>query len=52
VGANQQTAKVLSELVPGVTTQMGGYIKVRSDQPIWIWGAIGSSEMIAAAPPL
>ncbi len=50
VGANQQIAKVLSDLVPGVTTQTGGYIKVRSDQPIWIWGAIGSAEAIAALP--
>lgn len=50
VGANQQVAKVLSELVPGVTTQIGGYIKIRSDQPVWIWGTIGSAEMIAALP--
>jgi hypothetical protein len=52
IGPDEHIAAVLSELVPGVTAQMGGYIKVRSDQPIWVWGAIGSSEMIAAAPPL
>src|SRR6202007_1938221 len=37
VGANQQVARLISELVSSVTTQLGGYIRVRSDQPIWAW---------------
>jgi hypothetical protein len=49
---NRQIAKLISELVPAVTTQMGGYIRIRSDQPIWAWELYGSADVIASAPPL
>lgn len=49
---NQQLGRLISELVPAVTTQMGGYIRIRSDQPIWSWEIYGSSEIMASGPPL
>jgi hypothetical protein len=52
VGANQQIAKTLSELVPAVLTQMGGYIRIRSDQPIWAWEIYGSNTVMASGPPM
>lgn len=52
LGANQQTGRLVSELVPSVTTQLGGYIRIRSDQPILSWEIYGSSEAFASGPPL
>jgi len=52
LGANQQIARLVSELVPTVTTQVGGYIRIRSDQPILSWEIYGSSEAFASGPPL
>ena len=50
--ANQQLSRLLSELVPAAANQMGGYILIRSDHPIWVWEVFGSSQAIASAPPL
>jgi hypothetical protein len=50
--ANHQLARAVSELVTGIGTQAGGYMRVRSDQPIWAWEIYGSSEVMASAPPL
>jgi hypothetical protein len=50
--ANTQAARLVGELVPSVTTQIGGYIRIRSDQPILAWGVFGSNEAFASAPPL
>jgi hypothetical protein len=52
VGPNQQIARLLGELVPTVTTHIGGYIRVRADQPILAWEVYGSQEAFASAPPL
>jgi hypothetical protein len=52
VGANQQVAKLISEIVGGVATQLGGYIRVRSSQPIWAWEIYGSGQIMASGPPL
>jgi hypothetical protein len=52
LGANQQIARTLSELVPAVFTQMGGYIRIHSDQPIWAWEIYGSNTVMASGPPL
>jgi hypothetical protein len=52
LGATQQMGKLVSELVSGVATQVGGYIRVRSDQPIWAWEIYGSGEVMASGPPL
>jgi hypothetical protein len=52
LGANQQLARLVSELVPSVSTQLGGYIRVRSDQPILSWEIYGSTEAFASGPPL
>lgn len=52
LGANQQLARLLSELVAGTATQMGGYIRIHSDQPIWAWQIYGSAQVMASGPPL
>jgi hypothetical protein len=52
IEANQQVARLVSELVSGVGTQLGGYIRVRSDQPIWGWEIYGSTQVMASGPPL
>jgi hypothetical protein len=50
--ANQQLGRLVSELVPGTETQVGGYIRIRSDQPIWAWEIYGSGQVMASGPPL
>jgi hypothetical protein len=52
LGANQQLARLVSELVAGTTAQVGGYIRIRSDLPIWAWEIFGSGQMMASGPPL
>jgi hypothetical protein len=52
LGANQQLARLLSELVAGTATQVGGYIRIHSDQPIWAWQIYGSAQVMASGPPL
>jgi hypothetical protein len=52
LGPNTQAARLVSELVPAVTTQIGGYIRIRSDQPILAWGVFGSQQAFASAPSL
>ena len=52
LGTSQQVSKLLSEFVPPSANQMGGYIRIRSDQPIWAWEIYGSSQTIASGPPL
>jgi hypothetical protein len=52
LGANQQLGRLINELVAGVATQLGGYIRVRSDQPIWAWEIYGSGGVMASGPPL
>jgi hypothetical protein len=52
LGANQQISQLISELIPAIVTQMGGYIRVRSDQPIWSWEIYGSDFVMASGPPL
>jgi hypothetical protein len=52
LAANQQLARVISELVSSVGVQMGGYIRVHSDQPIWALEIYGSDDVMAAAPPI
>ena len=49
--ANQQQARLISEFVPSITTQFGGYIRVRSDEPIWAWEIYGSADVLASGPP-
>jgi hypothetical protein len=50
--ANAHLARMIHELVQGTATQMGGYIRIRSDQPIWVWEILGTGEAMAAVPPL
>jgi hypothetical protein len=52
LGPYQQLGRLVSEFVPSVTTQTGGYIKIHSDQPIWSWEIYGSGQVLASAPPL
>ena len=49
---NQQIAKLLTELVSGVSTQVGGYIRIRSDQPIWTLEMYVSDRVMAVVPPI
>jgi hypothetical protein len=50
--ANQQRARLISEFIPAITAQLGGYIRVVSDRPIWAWEIYGSEEVLASGPPL
>jgi hypothetical protein len=50
--SNQYLARLVSELVSGVETQLGGYIHIHSDQPIWAWEIYGSNRILASGPPL
>jgi hypothetical protein len=52
VEANQQAAKIISTLVPAVTTQSGGYIHIVSDQPIWTWLIYGNPQVMVSVPPI
>jgi hypothetical protein len=52
LGANQQIARTLSELVPAVFTQMGGYILIHSDRPISAFEIYGSNSAMASGPPM
>jgi hypothetical protein len=52
LGAHQHLAQLISELVPGITIQMGGYIRIRSDEPIRVWEIYGSPDLLASGPPL
>lgn len=49
---NQQVARLLTQLVTGVATHVGGYIHVHSDQPVWAWEIYGSDRVQASGPPL
>ncbi len=51
IGPNQQIAKVISALVPSITSQNGGYIHLTSDQPVWAWEIYGNSQVMVSAPP-
>jgi hypothetical protein len=52
VDTNQQLSRLLSEFVPATETQIGGYVRIRSDQPIWAWEIYGSSHVMISGPPL
>jgi hypothetical protein len=49
---NQQRARLISEFVSSISVQLGGYIRIRSDQPIWAWEIYGSGDVMASGPPL
>jgi hypothetical protein len=51
IGANQQISRQLSEFVPSIATQFGGYIRINSDQPIWIWQIYGTPNTMASGAP-
>jgi hypothetical protein len=52
IGANQQLSRLLSELVTGAANQVGGYIRIRADQPIWAWEIYASGQAMGSGPPL
>ena len=52
VDSNHQISRLLSEFVPATATQIGGYVRIRSDQPIWAWEIYGSSRLMVSGPPL
>jgi hypothetical protein len=49
--ANQQTAQLVNQIVTSSANQVGGYIHVHSDQPIWAWEIYGSDRIMASGPP-
>ena len=49
---NQQIANLVTELISGVESQVGGYIRIRSDQPVWTLEIYGSDQVMAVAPPI
>jgi len=49
---NQQVARLIVEFIGAVHTQMGGYMRIRSDRPILAWEIFGSDEAFASGPPL
>ncbi len=52
LAANSQLAGQLKEIVPTVTTEIGGHVRILSDQPIWTWAIYGSGQAMASGPPL
>jgi hypothetical protein len=52
LNANQQTSKLVSEIIGSATTQTGGSVHIHSDQPIWSWAIYGSATIMASGPPL
>jgi len=52
VAANQQFSALLRDLVAASAAQLGGYVRVRSDQPIWAWMIYGTDKVMVSAPPL
>jgi hypothetical protein len=52
IPANQSVSRLISELTPAVTSQTGGYIRIRSDEPVWAWEILESGQVIASVPPL
>ncbi|HLH32848.1 MAG TPA: hypothetical protein VKY31_16725, partial [Terriglobia bacterium] len=50
--AGKQAARLVSDIVAGTATQVGGYIHVHSDQPINAWEIYGSDRIQASGPPL
>ena len=52
VPASGQIARLVSELVPEVTEQSGGYIRLTADQPVWAWEIYGTASAMASGPPL
>lgn len=47
-----QRARLLREFVPGSSRRSDGYIRLRSDRPIWAWEIFGTPEAMASGPPL
>jgi hypothetical protein len=51
LGANQHLGQLIWQLVTGLGPQVGGYIRIRSDQPVWSWVIYGSGTALASGPP-
>ncbi len=56
LGAGQRTSKLIPELVPDSEGQAGGYVRIRSDQPLigqQLFAAIdgGGIRLFSAVPP-
>ena len=52
LAANQQFSALLSDLVAASAAQLGGYVRIRSDQPIWGWMIYGTDKVLVSGPPL
>jgi hypothetical protein len=52
LGPNQQIAGLVDDFVAGLSNQVGGYVRIVSDQPIWSVEMIGSEQSLAVVPPL
>jgi len=50
LGPNEEIDRVIDQFVPNVGAQLGGYVRVRSDRPIWALQIIENDDDSAVAP--
>ncbi|RPJ87531.1 MAG: hypothetical protein EHM18_00655, partial [Acidobacteria bacterium] len=51
LGAGARVARTLDELIPGTQGQIGGYVVVRSSQPLIAQQLFFNAELMSAVPP-
>ncbi|RPJ61691.1 MAG: hypothetical protein EHM23_05990 [Acidobacteria bacterium] len=51
LGAGERVARTLDELIPGTQGQIGGYVVVRSSQPLIAQQLFFNAELMSAVPP-
>jgi hypothetical protein len=49
---NRQVARLIEELGAFAWNQIGGHIRIRSDQPILAWEVFGTQDAFSSSPPL
>jgi hypothetical protein len=52
LAAGRRLSRTLSELIPSITQQNGGTVRVTSTVPLLVFQVFGSSESLVAVPPL
>ncbi len=50
LGAMEKSARILPEWIPGLTYQVEGFIRIRSNRPVVAFELFGSTEYLAAVP--
>jgi hypothetical protein len=49
---NQHLSRLISELIPAITAQSGGYVRIKSTHPISAWQIFGSAHAMTSVPPM